>query len=643
VPTEVTIQRLLRATIRLGIALTCALLMLLAPAQAQLNNSCSAATTQGAAPADFQGYCWLDLTGYNDATARTAGGQQFGWNLPDGTRVTATVRASNSGVAAVTSPAWTGAAFGNAFGGFGGIAGRPILYTTVAGTASFSISAITVTPPAGIGASAYMFVVADAESTDGAEAITMTTNGGAWTQLALLDGGGPTPPATPSNGGLTMTISGNGGGSPGDDFIFGSTSPTAVSATLTAGGLQGVALAVRFASIRLSKTIVGTRLNAADQFTYAITATTGGATLASGTTSGTGNGPFTAATVSLASGQAMTLNETMAGGSASALSNYSARLTCTNAASGSTTPLPNNVAVSTAGATASYSFGTLQYGDSVACTFTNTPFPRLTLAKALGGTRAFAADQFTMTIGQGATVIATTTTTGAGSTVTNGSTPATLVTPGTAYSLSEAAAGTTVLNYYTSTIACTNGLAGSPTALPNAVGGSVTPVLGDNITCTITNTPRPPRAELSITKVSSIISDPVNGTTNPKLIPGAILEYTIVVTNIGNGPVDANTVVVTDPLPILSGAAVLAPYVAGTAVNFTNGAIASGLTYNYASNVGWSKTAGGGAPFTATLTPDANGFDGAVTGIRINPGGTMAAATAAGQPSFTLRFRAQIK
>ena len=66
-------------------------------ARAQLANSCNSATTQGAAPADFQGYCWLDLTGYNDATARTAGGQAFGWNLPDGTRVTATLSSRLNG------------------------------------------------------------------------------------------------------------------------------------------------------------------------------------------------------------------------------------------------------------------------------------------------------------------------------------------------------------------------------------------------------------------------------------------------------------------------------------------------------------------------------------------------------------------
>jgi hypothetical protein len=608
-----------------------AALLCCTPAWAQLNNSCNAATGQGAAPADFQSYCWFDFTGYNDATARSAGGQQFGWNLPDGTRVTATVRASNGAVTASTSPAWTGANFGNTFAGagFSGISGRPIMYSSASGSVTFALQSIVVTPPSGVGASAYMFVIADAESTDGAENIQMITNGGSWTQLELLNGSGPTPTLT--NAGTTMTINGNGGASPGDNYIFGSTSPTQVTVNMAAGGLQGVAVAIRFASLRLNKQIVSSRINVADQFTYSVTSTTGGTTIASGTTTGAGNGPFTAATVSLASGLAMTLTETMAAGSASSLASYSAQITCTNATTGSTTPLPNNVAVSTSSGTGSYSFGTLQYGDSVVCTFTNTPLPRLTLTKALGGTRVFTGDQFQMNLRQGATTVATTTTTGTGATIATGSTPQFLGTVGTAYSFNEVAAGTTNLTYYTSGMACVNAYTASTTTLPSAIGGSVTPALGDNITCTITNTPKPNVANLTIVKSITLVSDPINGTTNPKLIPGAIVDYDITVTNAGTGPVDLSTVVINDPIP-----ANLATFVGANAVTFINGTPSSGLSFAYPTNVTWTRT--GGLP----LVPDGAGYDSAVTNVRIAPTGTMAAATAAGQPTFTVRFRARI-
>ena len=63
------------------------------------------------------------------------------------------------------------------------------------------------------------------------------------------------------------------------------------------------------------------------------------------------------------------------------------------------------------------------------------------------------------------------------------------------------------------------------------------PRLGDAITCTITNTLLT-TAVLVIEKSSVVISDPQNGTTNAKAIPGAIIEYAIRVRNVGNRVVD---------------------------------------------------------------------------------------------------------
>jgi len=54
-------------------------------------------------------------------------------------------------------------------------------------------------------------------------------------------------------------------------------------------------------------------------------------------------------------------------------------------------------------------------------------------------------------------------------------------------------------------------------------------------------------AELSVTKGSCIVSDPYNGTTNPKRIPGAKIRYTIEVTNSSSSK-DATEVTVTDKL-----------------------------------------------------------------------------------------------
>lgn len=55
-------------------------------------------------------------------------------------------------------------------------------------------------------------------------------------------------------------------------------------------------------------------------------------------------------------------------------------------------------------------------------------------------------------------------------------------------------------------------------------------------------------ASLSVLKTSTIISDPVNGTTNPKMIPGATIQYCIAVSN-ASGSADATTIAISDPLP----------------------------------------------------------------------------------------------
>lgn len=55
-------------------------------------------------------------------------------------------------------------------------------------------------------------------------------------------------------------------------------------------------------------------------------------------------------------------------------------------------------------------------------------------------------------------------------------------------------------------------------------------------------------AALTATKTSRVISDPLNNTTNPKLIPGAVVEYCITVAN-GSGGAAAANVAISDTLP----------------------------------------------------------------------------------------------
>ena len=56
-------------------------------------------------------------------------------------------------------------------------------------------------------------------------------------------------------------------------------------------------------------------------------------------------------------------------------------------------------------------------------------------------------------------------------------------------------------------------------------------------------------AALSATKTSRVISDPFNGSTDPKMIPGAVVEYCIAVAN-ASGSATATNVNVSDELPL---------------------------------------------------------------------------------------------
>ncbi len=366
-------------------------LLLAATGAPALAASCSPAASAGTAPADWATYCWLDFSTYSDTLARSPGGQPFTYALPDGSTLTftATVTSTNTtALRAVSAPSWSGAAVGNT--AFLGIPGQPILYTAASGTVTVQFSGITLTPPPGVtGGTTYSFVAADGESTNGGESLAFTTNGANW---ALLD---QVPPIsgsnypTISNTGATFTETGVGGQVGG--YIVGSINATQVSTVLVAGGLQGAMFALRYSIISLNKQLAAGRVNAADQFTYKISATGSGNALSTGTSTGTGNGPFSPTSSFLTSAQSLTLSEVMAPGSASPLSYYTPSLTCTNAASGSPTQLPTNLAAT------SYVIPSIAFGDSISCVFTNSKSgPVLSVAKSapspglkVGGSSAY--------------------------------------------------------------------------------------------------------------------------------------------------------------------------------------------------------------------------------------------------------------
>lgn len=147
--------------------------------------------------------------------------------------------------------------------------------------------------------------------------------------------------------------------------------------------------------------------------------------------------------------------------------------------------------------------------------------------------------------------------------------------------------------------------------------------------------------QLQIAKLAQTLSDPINGTSGPKAIPGAIVQYTIALVNQGSGPVDADSLVITDPLP--SDTALYVSTISGDPVSFTDGATPSGLAYNYATDVSFSNQPGGGAPYDYTPVADPQGFDPAVTGYRVAPTGSMNGASGGNIPGFNITLRVRIE
>jgi uncharacterized repeat protein (TIGR01451 family) len=250
-------------------------------------------------------------------------------------------------------------------------------------------------------------------------------------------------------------------------------------------------------TLTVQKDLPSGRAGAADQFTMSIEAD--GITTATNTTTGATDGvqDEKAGPIPGVPGTTYTISEELAQGStATSLNAYDSAWECHDTNTGGT--------FTDSGTGISFTLDfptpdTTVLGANVICTFTNTPVaPSLTLSKALGGRGRVnvGTDQFTMQIIQNSTsdIVGTTTTTGSGVVVTDGSTT---VSPASAgpYTLTEVAAGTTIQTNYTPVIQCRDVNGVQPeTALPNgpfnpAAPPSVTPAPGADIDCVITNTP----------------------------------------------------------------------------------------------------------------------------------------------------------
>jgi hypothetical protein len=202
------------------------------------------------------------------------------------------------------------------------------------------------------------------------------------------------------------------------------------------------------------------------------------------------------------------------------------------------------------------------------------------------------------------------------------------------------AQGTDTTNRFAFRFAVPAGVAVGSVLTATATLGGQTSEFSGNVT--VTSGP-----SLTNLKSVAVLSDPVNNTTNPKSIPGAVELYTLRITNQGSGSVDSNTLAIVDAIPANTALDVRDAGAAGSGpVVFVNGTPVSGLTYTYTAlnsttdNLEFSND--GGTAWTYVPTPNANGYDPNVTHIRVRLQGAMAGSSAGGNPYFELRFKVRV-
>ncbi len=188
----------------------------------------------------------------------------------------------------------------------------------------------------------------------------------------------------------------------------------------------------------------------------------------------------------------------------------------------------------------------------------------------------------------------------------------------------------------------TAGTITNTTNVPTATAPATLSGIAASANLTVSNAPA-----IILLKSVAVISDPVNGASNPKFIPGAVAQYAIIASNSG-GPADNNSTVVSDALPANTALFVNDIGASGSGpVLFSQGATSSTLSYTFtalndpADDVAFSND--NAATWSYVPVPGADGCDPLVTHLRINPKGAFVGSPTAPSPSFNLNFRACVK
>lgn len=124
-----------------------------------------------------------------------------------------------------------------------------------------------------------------------------------------------------------------------------------------------------------------------------------------------------------------------------------------------------------------------------------------------------------------------------------------------------------------------------------------------------------------------------SGNTSAYAVPGSDVVYSISVDNSGSGPVDTNSIIMIDAMP--------------PELSFMTGSVTfidndSGLTFDPALDVAFSKAATAPANFAACTDTPSGTYDPDITFICLAPKGTMSEGTIT-PSSFTIEFQAAVK
>lgn len=151
------------------------------------------------------------------------------------------------------------------------------------------------------------------------------------------------------------------------------------------------------------------------------------------------------------------------------------------------------------------------------------------------------------------------------------------------------------------------------------------------------------KPDLNVMKLSIVTNDGQGGNF---AIPGATVDYLIVVTNSGTSAPDNNTVTITEPLPDELNLMVTGFSGPSTSpVLFQQGSPSSSLTCTFISLASTSDCLSfstDGTNYNYMPVDSGDGTDPAVRYIRVKPSGTMHGNSGSGTPNFSLLLRARV-